>query len=126
MSDANTSRSMPSWLFVSASFLSYILYPLVGLAVGYRLFDHSWEAGFMFGSLYTFLFIPVQLVFQFSDEIYMWMTIGAWLLTWAIAVLVFVRKKRKLTAQGLFIVIAMSFSFANTALGLFMVMTKHV
>lgn len=119
-------ESWPTPIACVVSFLSYAIWPPLALAAGYQFFDHVWEAAFVFGSFTAFAILPFSFLFEISDTTSSVILIASWPLFWLIPAYLFFRRPRFKSQQRIFILLLCGFSFAQSAFGLFMILTKHV
>ena len=110
------------------SLIGYVAWPALSFAaaIAMQLIEHDWEVAFLFSGLLPILLIPFQLAFGFGDSAYAVFTCVLWMLVWAVPTAVFLRRPRRLGHQWIFISVLTVLSAGQSALGLLMLIGKHV
>lgn len=108
------------------SLLAVAVWPLLGVAASYHLFDDPSEAALVFGGFIACLLYPIALLAGPSDIAFMGAVMLLWLLMWLLPIGWLTRHPRGRPFQGGFIAILSGVSFAQAALGYLMILGKGV
>ena len=102
------------------------VWPLLGIAASYSMFNKPTEAALLFGGLTGILLLPIYLVFTPSELAFGVAIMVIWILTWIGPSLWFLYRPRSRRLQSVVVSILSVFSLLQSALGFLMILGKNV
>ncbi len=111
-------------LIVLSSFVVMIPWPLLGIALSYRMFDQPDEAVLLFGGVTALFVVPIMLVASLSEAVFSAIILAAWCSALLFPPILMSRRHPSRQAIASLLVIQTAFSFAQAAMGILMILGK--
>ncbi len=112
--------------FLAMTFGAMIVWPMVGFAASFSLFDRPSEAVLLFGGISGLLLLPVYAIFPLSETVFGIAIIVLWLLIWIGSSFWFTIGPRKRHTQMIVLAVLSSISLGQATLGFLMILGKNV
>ncbi len=112
--------------FLALTFGAMVVWPMLGIAASFSMFDKISEAVLLFGGLTALLLLPVYLILPLSETVFGIAIIAIWLLIWIGGSLWFMPGSRTGRSQITVLAVLSGISLAQSALAFLMILGKHV
>ena len=112
--------------FLAMTFGVMIVWPMLGFAASFSLFDRPSEAVLLFGGVSGLILLPVYAIFPLSETVFGIAITVIWLLIWIGSSFWFTIGTRKRHTQMIVLAVLSSISLGQAALGLVMILGKNV
>ncbi|MGI9469874.1 MAG: hypothetical protein ACR2OA_22320 [Rubripirellula sp.] len=112
--------------FLALTFGAMVVWPMLGIAASFSMFDKISEAVLLFGGLTALLLLPVYVILPLSETVFGIAIIAIWLLIWIGGSLWFMPGSRTGRSQITVLAVLSGISLAQSALAFLMILGKHV
>jgi hypothetical protein len=112
--------------FLALTFGAMVVWPMLGIAASFSMFDKISEAVLLFGGLTALLLLPVYLILPLSETVFGIAIIAIWLLIWIGGSLWFMPGSRTRRSQITVLAVLSGISLAQSALAFLMILGKNV
>ncbi len=112
--------------FLALTFGAMVVWPVLGIAASFSMFDKISEAVLLFGGLTALLLLPVYVILPLSETVFGIAIIAIWLLIWIGGSLWFMPGSRTGRSQITVLAVLSGISLAQSALAFLMILGKHV
>lgn len=124
-----TTNDRAAWhfpAFLALTFGAMAVWPMLGIAVGFSMFDKISEAVLLFGGLTALLLLPVYVILPLSETVFGIAIIAIWLFIWIGCSSWFTSGSRTRSAQTTVLAALSGISLAQSALAFLMILGKSV
>ena len=122
-----TAREAWHWpTFLALTFVAMAVWPTLGIAASFSMFDTISEAVLLFGGVTTLLLLPVYVILPLNETVFGMTILAIWLFIWIGCSLWFTSGPRTQRAQVTVLAVLSSISAGQAALGFLMILGKSV
>lgn len=112
--------------FLGFAFAAMILWPMIGIAFSFSMFDKTSEAVLLFGGLSGLLLLPIYVIFPLSETVFGMAIVVIWLLIWILASVWLTSGTPSRRTQIIGLATLSGISLMQAALGFLMIIGKSV
>ena len=112
--------------FLALTFGAMAVWPMLGIAVSFSMFDKISEAVLFFGGFTALLLLPVYVILPLSETTFGIAIIAIWLFIWIGCSLWLTSGSRTRSAQTTVLAVLFGISLAQSALAFLMILGKSV
>jgi hypothetical protein len=112
--------------FLVFAFVAMVVWPVIGSAASFSLFDKPSDAVLLFGGLIGILLLPIYAIFPVNETVFGIAVAAIWIVTWFGCSLWFATATGKRRTQWIALIVLSSISLCQTALGVLMILGKSV
>ncbi len=122
--DARATLHFPTFLVLT--FGAMLVWPMLGIAASYSMFDKISESVLLFGGLTALLLLPVYVILPLSEGLFGVAIIAIWLLTWIGGSFWFMPDSTRPRAHITAVAVLSGISLGQSCLGFLMILSKTV
>lgn len=112
--------------FLALTFGAMVVWPLIGIAASFPMFDKISEAVLLFGGLTALLLLPVYVILPLSETVFGIAIIAIWLFIWIGGSLFFMPRSRTRRVQIIVLAVLSGISLCQSAFAFLMILGKNV
>ena len=112
--------------FLALTFGAMVVWPLLGIAASFSMFDKISEAVLFFGGFTTLLLLPISVVLPLSETVFGIAILAIWVLIWMGGSIWFTSGPRTQRGQIIGLALMSGISLGQAALGFLMILGKSV
>ena len=112
--------------FLALTFGAMVVWPLLGIAASFSMFDKISEAVLFFGGFTTLLLLPISVVLPLSETVFGIAILAIWVLIWVGGSIWFTSGSRTQRGQIIVLAVMSGISLGQAALALLMILGKSI
>lgn len=112
--------------FLALTFGAMVVWPVLGIAASFSMFDKISEAVLFFGGFTVLLLLPVYVILPLSETVFGVAIIAIWVLIWIGGSICFTSGSRIRRAQITVLAVLSGISLGQSALAFLMILGKNI